>query len=982
MNNDSSRTGVNQGFVGYLSPLMVWALGFGCAVGWGSFVMPGNTFLPIAGPLGTAIGIAIGMAIMLVIGANYHFLMKRLPGPGGAYGYVKQLCNYDHGFLCAWFLVLTYVALIWCNAAAIAIIGRNLLKGAFQFGFHYVVAGYDVYFGETAISAALLLAVCFVCCRSPKQIPFFLQTIFAITVIGGIAAVFGTSLGEGAFANMLSPAFSSEECKFSQVFGIVALTPWAFVGFESISHCVGEFRFDAKKAKWVTIAILITCVLAYILLALTATAVQPEGTSGWQEHIFNLNSYDGVEGLPVFHTAQAVLGRPGLAIMSVAFLGAILTGIIGFSLTSSRLVYSMAQDGIFPKWLGRLSSNGVPANAQMAILVISCFVLLIGRTSIGWVVDVTTIGASIVYGYVSFCAYTEAKRTSRKLIVVTGIAGLLIAVAFIIYFMVPNFWATNVFANESYLILVAWSILGFFVFRRVFRADRNRRFGHSTISWLVMLFLIFFAAIMWVRQMTTELSGNVISDVAEHYDEVEQSVNGDSTFLEDEKDVIEDALTKYNLMQMALVVISLAIMFNIYNTISRREKHASKAKSYFFSTVSHDIRTPLNAIVGFSQMLKMGFKTKDEHDQAVDAIVTSSSTLLRLINDILDISKLDAGRMSIDPVETDCHKLVEEIVLMFRVANKNPNLELRSVAPEMPILMLDSQRIRQIAFNLVSNAIKFTHKGHVEVRASFDIPESAVAGVFRLEVEDTGVGISHDDQHRVTMPYMQLGSKLARHGGTGLGLAICRQLAEAMGGEMTLKSELGVGTTFTITIPDVELAPNQAKRQSPESPAPAKAAVPETAAAKPAPAPTPAPAPAPVPPAAPSEVAKPAASGTKCLIVDDSKMNLLVLKALLAKMGITDVAMAADGREALDKLTAPDAPEFTIVLTDMWMPELDGEGLTRLIRANPDSKISKLPVVVITADVELQQTYKDKGFNALLLKPLTIDMLKSILPSN
>ena len=128
----------------YLSPLGAWALAFGCAVGWGAFVMPGNLFLPEAGPLGTILAMFIGAGIMLLIGVNYHYMMQRYPDAGGAFTYTKKELGYDHGFLSAWFLMLTYISIIWANATALALLGRRLLRGALQFGFHSSIIGHDV----------------------------------------------------------------------------------------------------------------------------------------------------------------------------------------------------------------------------------------------------------------------------------------------------------------------------------------------------------------------------------------------------------------------------------------------------------------------------------------------------------------------------------------------------------------------------------------------------------------------------------------------------------------------------------------------------------------------------------------------------------------------------------------------------------------------------------------------------------------------
>ena len=372
---------------------------------------------------------------------------------------------------------------------------------------------------------------------------------------------------------------------------------------------------------------------------------------------------------------------------------------------------------------------------------------------------------------------------------------------------------------------------------------------------------------------------------------------------------------------------------------------AAKAKSYFFSTVSHDIRTPLNAIIGFSQMLKMGFSTREEQDQALDSIMLSGKTLLQLINDILDLSKLESGRVALANEPTDCAKLLSEIVDSFKIAQKKPGVELRCKAGGLPQLDIDPHRLRQMAFNFFANGVKYTERGFVELRASFEPGADGKDGTFLLEVEDTGCGISEEDQKRIDSPYTQVGSKLARNGGTGLGLAICRQLAGAMGGVMSLKSKLGAGTTFSVRIPHVKVACGFSQVMAP----------------------------------APAGENEPEKKEISCvMVVDDSKVNILVLKAMLARIGMVEIETAMDGEEAYAKLTDPAAPRVDLVLTDMWMPKMNGEALVRAIRANP--KLADMPVYAVTADVEIQKSYKSMGFTGIFLKPVTIEMLKSAAP--
>ena len=948
-----------KGLGRYLTPLGVWALSFGAAVGWGAFMMPGTTFLPVAGPLGTALGVGAGALAMLIIGVNYRCLMKRYPDAGGAYSYVKKVCNYDHGFLCAWFLILTYSAIVWANATAFSVIGRKILGGVLAVGPHYAVAGYEVYLAEVALSIFVLLAIGALL-LGEKRLAARVQTFMAMMLCGGVAIALVAALADGGGPAMLEPpcppSGAGGDIFALQVLSIFALAPWAYVGFEAVSHFVEEFKFNSRHIFAILLSAVLAAAFAYVALTFVAASAQPEGCANWLDYVRSLGEREGVESMPVFFAGRKALGSAGIAVLGLAALAAVVTGIVAHLLAASRLVFSLARDGLLPGWFGAVNSHGSPRNAIVFLLAVSSLMPFLGRTAIGWIVDVTTIGACIAYAYVSYCAFRVSSNARNHLGAACGIVGTAVSLAFIFYFLVPNFWAVDVFAEESYFMLAGWCILGFVCFRGIFSRDREHRLGKSTVVWLALLFLIFFSSHMWVRQITHRLTSSVIVRVGEHFRPElatmpESSGDADETFLASQRSLIDGALSRDNLIQMSLVVAALGIMFSVYSTMARREREAAKAKEYFFSTVSHDIRTPLNAIIGYSQMMKLGFKTDEEHRQAVDSILISSETLLRLINDILDLSALEAGKMSIAPEPTDCGRLVDEIATSFKVAARKNDVELRTRVEPMPLLLLDPFRLRQIVFNLVGNAIKFTEKGHVEIRAHFVQEKESPLGTFYLEVEDTGVGISEEDQAKIAAPYVQLRSKLARHGGTGLGLAICKQLVQALGGTIALKSQLGVGSTFYIEIPRIR---TKAPDAAPVAPTAAPAAAPEAASA----------------PAEP--VAK---ANARLLLVDDSKMNLMVLGALLKRLGPFEVETAADGRQALERLEDQSRKPFDVVLTDMWMPELDGEGLVAAVRKHP--QLSSLPVYVITADVELQKNYAEKGFNGILLKPVTLDLLKS-----
>ena len=189
----------------YLGVLGAWALSFGCSVGWGAFVMPGTTFLPIAGPVGTAWGLGLGGLVMLVLALNFHYMMNRYPDAGGIYTYTKEAFGYDHGFLSAWFLIITYIAIIWANATALPLIARTVLGDTFRFGFLYQIAGYDIYVGEILLSIIALIlatALCFF-----RKFSAWTQILMAAVLFIGVIICFAAASSSVNCTGKAEPAF-------------------------------------------------------------------------------------------------------------------------------------------------------------------------------------------------------------------------------------------------------------------------------------------------------------------------------------------------------------------------------------------------------------------------------------------------------------------------------------------------------------------------------------------------------------------------------------------------------------------------------------------------------------------------------------------------------------------------------------------------------------------------------------------------------
>ena len=275
------------------------------------------------------------------------------------------------------------------------------------------------------------------------------------------------------------------------------------------------------------------------------------------------------------------------------------------------------------------------------------------------------------------------------------------------------------------------------------------------------------------------------------------------------------------------------------------------------------------------------------------------------------------------------------------------------IPPDLPEFLLDPNRLRQILFNLLGNAVKFTHGGKVDVSVTLSPSATDPQHVLlEISVHDTGIGISPENLVRLGRPFVQLEKGTGQMQGTGLGLAICRQMLDRMGGELRIESELGVGSTFTVRLLDVEV------RDAPEAP------------------PTPE-----MPP--PDSLPPIVVDGDDLwkrrwvLLVDDVPLTLSILATMCRRLGLTNIGAAQSGQEALELLRVG---SYDLVLTDLWMPGMDGAALLDAIRHDP--ALASLPVYAVSADVEILKNYKRLGFDGILLKPVLLDNLRKLLSTS
>lgn len=519
-NAQRSNTREKNTLTPYLSPLGAWALSLGTAIGWGSMIVTSNSYLLQAGPMGSVIGILIGAAIMIVISRNYHYMITRYPEAGGAYAYAREAFGYDYGFLIAWFLVLAYAAIFWANASSLPLFSRFFMGDIYQFGHLYTIFGYDVYVGEILLTIAFIVLTAIVTIRF-RNAAVRIVIVFAILMTAMITVCFAAAMAGfgGGHTFSMDPAMLPEKNRLMQVIFIASISPWAFIGFENISHAAEEFTFPRTKAFRIMVAAVITSLLLYIFLLLLSVSAYPPEYSSWMEYLKDLDSLEGIKGLPPFYAAHYYMGNAGVAMLLLALLGLVFTSLIGNVLALSRLLYAMAKDGIIPGRFTKISRRHTPSMAIMLIAVISLFIPFIGRTAIGWIVDVTTLGATIVYGFVSASVLKVARKDGDRVETRTGAAGLVLMFGISLELLLPNLFSSGNMSGESYLLFSLWAILGFVFFRNVLRRDGVKRFGRSVIVWGSLLVLIFFACLAWLGTESMKSLDVVEESIEMHYDE-------------------------------------------------------------------------------------------------------------------------------------------------------------------------------------------------------------------------------------------------------------------------------------------------------------------------------------------------------------------------------------------------------------------------------------------------------------------------------
>ncbi len=901
----------------YMTPLDAWAVAFGVIIGWGCFVMPGTTFVPLAGPAGAAAALTLSALLMLVIGANYSYLMSRRRGLGGVYAYAKEAFGTDQAFLCAWFLLLSYISILFLNATALYAISRLILRDLLLSTPSYVLAGTPVYLGEVALSVATLLVtgIAFMIHKPAQQ---RLQTVMALVLLAGIA-VLGCMCLPHLDLRAAMEGGTAEGGTLVGMLAILAFSPWAFIGFDVACMDTAYFKFSPHQSGSVVALSILAGGFAYVVMTLVSITAVPDRFLCWKDYFEALPRLGGIVSLPTFNGPLRHWGNTGLIVAAVTAFAAIMTCVTGCYRATTRILAAMAEDRILSK---RFLNTSFCLAFVMGVAVVICFT---GMNALDWFVELVSLGATVGFAYTSAAAWRMARLEKRRVFAATGAAGFLLSAVFFGMQLVPRLTIFRTMKSEAYMTLAIWCLIGFVFYLKTMlrpRALKSRGGGFASAA---LFSVMLYSLLMWYSLNLLEMRS---------------------------ADVAHPAVVRMSFAFVALAGAGFGLMLyvqhgyqGLHARLDRARIHAeesSRAKSQFLFNMSHDIRTPLNAIKGFAQLASKEPATPPKVQEYISKINVSGAHLLALVDTMLEMGQIESGNLHLRCEPGDICETVRNVAAMVegQMAAKQISFKVQ-INVENGACIFDNQRLLRVLINLLGNAAKFTpERGHVHLVLSQRDRIGDGKRRYKIAVSDSGIGMSKDFASKVFTAFSrERSSTESGIDGTGLGLAIAKRIVDAMGGTIGVRTAPGRGSVFTL-----RLEFPAASRHSEPSP----------------------------------ESASPFA-GKRLLLVDDIAINREIAQVLLEDLGFA-VDCAENGREAVD-MVEKSGGSYSCVIMDVQMPVMNGYEATRAIRALPDKRLASIPVTALSAnalDDDVKQAM-DAGMDAHIAKPLDVAVLSRTL---
>lgn len=444
-----------------LKPHWVWAIALGSSIGWGAFVQPLN-WMSTSGPMGAIIGFIIGALLMMIIAVSYGFLINMFPVSGGEFAYTYYSLGRTHAFISGWFLTLGYTCIVALNASALALMFKYVFPNILENFFMYEIAGWDVYLVEIIIATLALIIFGYFNIRG-SSFSGRIQFIFCLVMVGAVVVIsLMTGIHSEAGLANIQPLFPSKTTTIGAILSIVAIAPWAYVGFDNIPQAAEEFDFSSKKAFRLIIIALAFAALLYSLMILSTAMASPSEELAKEGQLWGT-------GIAI----QRLLGTAGLVILVIALTMGIFTGLNGFIVSTSRLLFAMSRAKFIPAAFSSLHPKyKTPYTSIIFTVVVSMIAPWLGRQALTWIVDMSSVGVTIAYFYTCYTAYymfrgnqsneIESGKTSFLIKKVFAGFGVLSSIIFLGLLLIPG--SPAYLGVESRVALIVWVIIGIILY--------------------------------------------------------------------------------------------------------------------------------------------------------------------------------------------------------------------------------------------------------------------------------------------------------------------------------------------------------------------------------------------------------------------------------------------------------------------------------------------------------------------------------------